>query len=80
MLDMGFEPQIRVIVDQIRPDRQTLMVGLPRGADHLLPQWETTKSGEEATTISLHSPLGCPLSTVKLLSPLCYFSTATRGH
>lgn len=25
MLDMGFEPQIRAIVDQIRPDRQTLM-------------------------------------------------------
>lgn len=25
MLDMGFEPQIRRIVDQIRPDRQTLM-------------------------------------------------------
>ncbi|CAJ0745770.1 4608_t:CDS:2 [Entrophospora sp. SA101] len=25
MLDMGFEPQIRKIVDQIRPDRQTLM-------------------------------------------------------
>lgn len=25
MLDMGFEPQIRKIVSQIRPDRQTLM-------------------------------------------------------
>ena len=25
MLDMGFEPQLRSIVDQIRPDRQTLM-------------------------------------------------------
>ncbi|EDO38061.1 predicted protein, partial [Nematostella vectensis] len=25
MLDMGFEPQIRTIIDQIRPDRQTLM-------------------------------------------------------
>jgi ATP-dependent RNA helicase DDX5/DBP2 len=25
MLDMGFEPQIRKIVNQIRPDRQTLM-------------------------------------------------------
>jgi len=25
MLDMGFEPQIRKIVDQIRPDRQLLM-------------------------------------------------------
>ncbi|RYG59674.1 hypothetical protein EON64_19995 [archaeon] len=24
-LDMGFEPQIRKIVSQIRPDRQTLM-------------------------------------------------------
>ena len=25
MLDMGFEPQIRKIVDQIRPDRQVLL-------------------------------------------------------
>jgi len=25
MLDMGFEPQIKKIIDQIRPDRQTLM-------------------------------------------------------
>lgn len=25
MLDMGFEPQIRQIMNQIRPDRQTLM-------------------------------------------------------
>jgi len=25
MLDMGFEPQIRQIVSQIRPDRQTLL-------------------------------------------------------
>jgi len=25
MLDMGFEPQIRKIVDQVRPDRQTLL-------------------------------------------------------
>ena len=25
MLDMGFEPQIRKIIDQIRPDRQVLM-------------------------------------------------------
>ena len=25
MLDMGFEPQIRKIISQIRPDRQTMM-------------------------------------------------------
>ncbi|CAH1978956.1 unnamed protein product [Acanthoscelides obtectus] len=25
MLDMGFEPQIRKILGQVRPDRQTLM-------------------------------------------------------
>lgn len=25
MLDMGFEPQLRKIVSQIRPDRQTLV-------------------------------------------------------
>jgi superfamily II DNA/RNA helicase len=25
MLDMGFEPQIRTVIEQIRPDRQVLM-------------------------------------------------------
>ena len=25
MLDMGFEPQIRKILTQVRPDRQTMM-------------------------------------------------------
>jgi len=37
MLDMGFEPQIRRIVSQIRPDRQTLMWSAtwPREIQHL---------------------------------------------
>lgn len=26
MLDMGFEPQIRKIIEQIRPDRQVLII------------------------------------------------------
>jgi len=29
MLDMGFEPQIRKIIEQIRPDRQVLMWSSP---------------------------------------------------
>lgn len=37
MLDMGFEPQIRQIIDQIRPDRQTLMFSAtwPKEVRHL---------------------------------------------
>merc|ERR1712118_483095 len=37
MLDMGFEPQIRKIVGQIRPDRQTLMWSAtwPKGVQSL---------------------------------------------
>merc|ERR1719433_2429177 len=37
MLDMGFEPQLRRIISQIRPDRQTLMWSAtwPREIQHL---------------------------------------------
>lgn len=37
MLDMGFEPQIRAIMDQIRPDRQMLMWSAtwPKEVQHL---------------------------------------------
>ena len=37
MLDMGFEPQIRKIIEQIRPDRQVLMwsVTWPREVQQL---------------------------------------------
>jgi ATP-dependent RNA helicase DDX5/DBP2 len=37
MLDMGFEPQIRKIVSQIRPDRQTLLFSAtwPKEVQHL---------------------------------------------
>ncbi|CAH9107751.1 unnamed protein product [Cuscuta epithymum] len=46
MLDMGFEPQIRKIVDQIRPDRQTLY-------------WSATwpKEVERLAKQFLHNPL-----------------------
>ena len=37
MLDMGFEPQIRAVMDQIRPDRQMLMWSAtwPKEVQHL---------------------------------------------
>ncbi|KAJ7560470.1 hypothetical protein O6H91_04G131300 [Diphasiastrum complanatum] len=41
MLDMGFEPQIRKIISQIRPDRQTLYWSAtwPREVEHLAQQF-----------------------------------------
>ena len=51
MLDMGFEPQIRKIIEQIRPDRQTLM-------------WSATwckdvrKLAEEFLTHPIHCTIG----------------------
>ena len=41
MLDMGFEPQIRKIVNQIRPDRQTLMFSAtwPNEVRHLAKEF-----------------------------------------
>lgn len=41
MLDMGFEPQIRKIVSQIRPDRQTLMFSAtwPKDVQKLANVW-----------------------------------------
>ncbi|KAI8986580.1 P-loop containing nucleoside triphosphate hydrolase protein [Pilobolus umbonatus] len=41
MLDMGFEPQIRKIVSQIRPDRQTLMWSAtwPKSVERLATQY-----------------------------------------
>ncbi|KAG1417366.1 hypothetical protein G6F57_023758 [Rhizopus arrhizus] len=41
MLDMGFEPQIRKIVNQIRPDRQTLMWSAtwPKSVERLAQQY-----------------------------------------
>lgn len=42
MLDMGFEPQIRKIIEQIRPDRQVLM-------------WSATWPKEVNESLSKHS-------------------------
>ncbi|KAI5479913.1 ATP-dependent rna helicase dbp2 [Pseudohyphozyma bogoriensis] len=41
MLDMGFEPQIKKIIDQIRPDRQTLMFSAtwPRDVQKLATEY-----------------------------------------
>jgi hypothetical protein len=44
MLDMGFEPQIRKIIDQIRPDRQTLMFRWGNGRGWNV-HWGTRKMG-----------------------------------
>ncbi|KAI6184067.1 hypothetical protein M3Y97_00556600 [Aphelenchoides bicaudatus] len=43
MLDMGFEPQIRKIVSQIRPDRQTLMFSAtwPKDVRNLAKDFQT---------------------------------------
>jgi superfamily II DNA/RNA helicase len=43
MLDMGFEPQIRKIVSQIRPDRQTLMFSAtwPKEVRNLASDFQT---------------------------------------
>lgn len=46
MLDMGFEPQIRKIIDLIRPDKQTLMWSAT---------WPKEVKGEEHLTLRLIS-------------------------
>lgn len=55
MLDMGFEPQIRKIVDQIRPDRQTLM-------------WSATwpKEVEQLARDYLHEPIQVQIGSLEL--------------
>ncbi len=47
MLDMGFEPQIRKIVSQIRPDRQTLLWSAtwPREVQALARDFMLDKAG-----------------------------------
>ncbi len=61
MLDMGFEPQIRKIVSQIRPDRQTLMWSAtwPKevqalARDFLHNYYQVTRS------LSIHAPVHHP--------------------
>ncbi|AMD19705.1 HCL446Cp [Eremothecium sinecaudum] len=55
MLDMGFEPQIRKIVDQIRPDRQTLM-------------WSATwpKEVQQLASDYLHDPIQVNIGSLEL--------------
>ncbi|PRT55360.1 ATP-dependent RNA helicase DBP2 [Wickerhamiella sorbophila] len=55
MLDMGFEPQIRKIVDQIRPDRQTLM-------------WSATwpKEVQQLTRDYLHDEIQVTIGSLEL--------------
>jgi len=55
MLDMGFEPQIRKIVDQIRPDRQTLM-------------WSATwpKEVKQLASDYLHDPIQVQIGSLEL--------------
>lgn len=55
MLDMGFEPQIRKIVDQIRPDRQTLM-------------WSATwpKEVQKLARDYLHNPIQVNIGSLEL--------------
>ena len=55
MLDMGFEPQIRKIVDQIRPDRQTLM-------------WSATwpKEVQQLARDYLHDPIQVNIGSLEL--------------
>ncbi|CUM65484.1 uncharacterized protein PRCAT00003128001 [Priceomyces carsonii] len=55
MLDMGFEPQIRKIVDQIRPDRQTLM-------------WSATwpKEVQNLTRDYLNNPIQVTIGSLEL--------------
>lgn len=55
MLDMGFEPQIRKIVDQIRPDRQTLM-------------WSATwpKEVQRLAADYLHNPIQVQIGSLEL--------------
>jgi superfamily II DNA/RNA helicase len=54
MLDMGFEPQLRTIVEQIRPDRQTLMWSAtwPREVQQLAREF----LGEDFLHLTIGSP------------------------
>ncbi|KAH3742531.1 DEAD-box ATP-dependent RNA helicase 20 [Pelomyxa schiedti] len=60
MLDMGFEPQIRTIISQIRPDRQTLM-------------WTATwpKEVQGLAQSFLHDPLRINIGSINLRANHC---------
>lgn len=59
MLDMGFEPQIRKIVELIRPDRQTLMWSAT---------WPKEVKGERlpSSQMCLHCVIWAPLACAGL--------------
>ena len=56
MLDMGFEPQIRRISNQIRPDRQTLLYTATWQVSRLFhPTHHSTVQFKAAVAFSIHS-------------------------
>lgn len=57
MLDMGFEPQIRRVVDQVRPDRQTLMWSAtwPKEVQQLARDFLTDYIKVNIGSLSLHA-------------------------
>lgn len=57
MLDMGFEPQIRKIIEQIRPDRQTLMWSAtwPKEVEKLAYEFLTNPAHVIVGSPDLHS-------------------------
>ncbi len=57
MLDMGFEPQIRKIVEQVRPDRQTLMWSAtwPKDVKTLADEFLTDSVQVNVGKLTLHA-------------------------
>ena len=57
MLDMGFEPQIRKIIEQIRPDRQVLMWSAtwPKEVHRLAEDFLTNYTHINIGATSLHA-------------------------
>ena len=62
MLDMGFEPQIRKIVDMIRPDRQTLMWSATWPKEVQGMQSHPTKQVVQVMRYFLAQEVGCYLT------------------
>ena len=95
MLDMGFEPQIRKIVGQIRPDRQTLLWSatwpkeIQVGAGGRATGWGQVSSGRCGRALS-RGPLGwlawlagCPAPSLLTQDPVflnIWLNACTRGY
>ena len=77
MLDMGFEPQIRKIIGQIRPDRQTLMFSAtwPKDVQRL-----ATVSTSLADNLLLAELTSLPLGFLEGLHPSQYRFNGTHGQ